>query len=166
MAQVSPCAASRLRCVLLAAAMLATSTSATAQQVRIRQLNDIAFGTIGTVPADQSLTDTLCVYSTATSGRYTITARGSGSSNAFTLASGSNTLPYEVQWAFAASQSAGTALSPNVAVAGTTTNRADSTCTLAASQTATLIVVLRTSAQQSASAGTYSGTLTLLVAPN
>ena len=32
--------------------------------------------------------------------------------------------------------------------------------------TATLIVVLRASAHQSARAGAYSGTLTLLVAPN
>jgi hypothetical protein len=134
--------------------------------VRIRQLNDIAFGTIGTAPVDTVLTDNLCVYSTANSGRYTITARGSGTSNAFTLASGSNVLPYEVQWAFASGATGGTALSPNVGLAGATTNRTDSTCNRAASLTATLIVVLRKTAQESARAGSYTGTLTLIIAPN
>ena len=167
MAQVSPCAPLRLRCsLLLMPALLAMGTAAAAQQVRVRQLNDVLFGTIGAAPADQTRTDNLCIYSTATSGRYTITARGSGASNAFTLASGSNTLPYEVQWASAANQTSGTQLTTNVPLAATTTNRTDSTCNQAASLTATLIVVLRSSAQQSAVAGSYSGTLTLLVAPN
>jgi len=162
-----PCLPLRRFCALmLLAASLAMPTRATAQQVRIRQLTNIAFGTMGAVPADRSLTDNLCVYSTAASGRYTITARGSGSAGAFALASGGNTLAYEVQWASSANQSSGTALSPNVALAATTTNRTDSTCTLAASQTATLIVVLRADTQQSARAGSYSGTLTLVVAPN
>jgi len=167
MAQVSPCAPLRRGCaLLLLAAGLLAGSGASAQQVRIRQLNDFAFGTIGVAPVDQVLTDNLCVYSTAVSGRYTITARGSGSGSAFTLASGGNTLPYEVQWAFASGQSSGSVLSPGVAVAGTTTNRTDSTCGLTGSLTASLIVVLRTAAQQSGKAGTYSGTLTLLVAPN
>lgn len=167
MAQVSPCALLRRGCtLLLLAAGLAGATGASAQQVRIRQLNDFAFNTIGAAPVDLSLADNLCIYSTAGSGRYTITARGSGASNAFTLASGSNTLPYEVQWAFASAQSAGSVLRPNVPLAGTTTNRTDSTCSLAASLTASLIVMLRTAVQQSARAGSYSGTLTLIVAPN
>lgn len=167
MAQVPPCAPLRRRsALLLAAAMMATGTAAHGQQVRIRQLNDFVFNTLGAAPVDTSLADNLCIYSTAASGRYTITARGSGSSNAFTLASGSNTLPYEVQWASSANQSSGTVLSPGVAFATTTTNRTDSTCNQAASLNTTLIVVLRASAQQSARAGSYSGTLTLLIAPN
>jgi len=167
MAQDSPCAPLRRRsALLLAAALMASGTAAHGQQVRIRQLNDFPFNTLGATPVDVSLADNLCVYSTATSGRYTITARGSGSGNAFTLASGGNTLAYEVQWAAAANQSSGSVLSPGVALAATTTNRTDSTCNQAASLTATLIVVLRASAHQSARAGAYSGTLTLLVAPN
>jgi hypothetical protein len=167
MAPALPCALLRpAGSWLLAAAALACTSPAAAQRVRVAQLTDLAFGTIGTAPVDTVLTDNLCVYSTATSGRYTITARGSGSSNSFALASGGNSLPYEVQWAFASGRTSGTALTPNVALAGTTANRLDSTCTLSSSLTATLVVVLRASAQQSARAGAYSGTLTLIVAPN
>lgn len=167
MARKTPCASLRLRYTLLfAGAVLACGADAAAQQVRIRQLADIAFNTVSATPVDQSRADNLCIYSAAASGRYTITARGSGSSNAFTLASGGNALPYEVQWASSANQSSGTTLSPNVALAATTTNRNNSNCNQPASLTATLIVVLRASAQQSVQAGTYSGTLTLLVAPN
>ncbi len=149
----------------IAAATFAAAGPAAAQQARIRQLNDIAFGTIGSATVDLVRTDNLCVYSTAASGRYTVTARGSGSSNAFTLVSGSNTLPYEVQWAFASGQASGIMLSPNVALAGTTTNRNSATCGTNR-LTASLIVVLRSNAQQSATAGNYAGTLTLIVAPN
>ena len=167
MAHVSPCDLLRPRCAaLIAAAVLACATPARAQQVRIAQIGDIAFGTLGAAPVDKVLTDNLCVYSTATSGRYTITARGSGTSSAFTLASGANALPYEVQWAFVSGATSGTTLSPNVALAGTTANRANSSCGLAASLTATLIVMLRGTTQQSAMAGNYTGTLTLIVAPN
>lgn len=167
MADVSPCAYLRAALAsLLAAGTVAWGNPAAAQQVRIRQLTDIPFGVIGNSPVDTVLTDNLCVYSTATSGRYTITAKGSGASSAFTLASGANVLPYEVQWAFSSGSTSGTALSPNVALVGTTTNRTNSTCNLAASLTATLVVVLRANTQQSAAAGNYTGTLTLIVAPN
>ena len=167
MALGSPCAALRLRyTLLLAAAVLARGTDAAAQQVRIRQLNDVTFNTVSAAPVDQSQADNLCIYSTTATGRYTITARGSGSGNAFTLSSGSNLLPFEVQWAASANQSSGTALSPNVALTATTTNRTNFNCNQTASLTASLIVVLRAGAQQAVQAGTYSGTLTLLVAPN
>ena len=167
MAHILPCAALRLRSgILLVAAGLAWSGSGSAQVVRIRQLNDFAFGTIAAAPVDRVLTDNLCVYSNAASGRYTITARGSGTGNAFTLASGANTLPYEVQWAFAAGATAGASLSPNVALAGATANGNDVSCNQAASLSATLEVILRATTQQSAPAGTYSGTLTLIVAAN
>jgi hypothetical protein len=170
MAQVSPCAPLRqCSALLLAAALMAMGSAAQAQQapqVRIRQLNDFVFNTLGAAPVDTSLAGNLCVYSTATSGRYTITARGSGTNGAFTLANGSNALPYEVQWGSAANLSSGSALSPNVAFATTTTNQSNSNCNQPASLTASLIVILRASAEQSVQAGSYSGTLTLLVAPN
>jgi hypothetical protein len=168
MAQVPPCAPLRQCSVLLllAAAVLATGTPARGQQVRIRQFNDFVFGTLGSAPVDTSLADSICIYSTAVGGRYTVTARGSGNNGAFTLASGSSTLPYEVQWASAANQSSGSALSPNVAFATTTTNQTNANCNQPASLTASLIVMLRASAEQSVQAGSYSGTLTLLVAPN
>lgn len=151
--------------VLVTAVALTSAVPSAAQQVRIRQLNDLSFGTLAVAPVDRVMTDNLCVYSTTATGGYTIVARGSGSSSAFTLASGGNVLPYEVQWAFASGQTAGTALSPNVALTGVTSNRSNPTCN-GLSLTASLIVIIRSAAQGAARAGNYTGTLTLLVAPN
>jgi hypothetical protein len=142
---------------------LIMAAPAHAQQVRITQLGDFAFGPLATT-ADQTLSDSLCVYVGSLAGRYTVTAAGSGSSNSFALSSGGNTLPYEVQWAFSGGQTSGTPLTARTALAGTSFNFIDSSCTLFT--TASLIVILRGSQTQAAVAGTYTGTLTLLVAPN
>jgi hypothetical protein len=145
---------------------LALPTAAQAQQVRISRLTDVGFGTITALETDQRLTRNVCVYSSAAAGRYSITARGSGAANAFTIASGTQTIPYEVQWAQTSGQTVGTALSTGVALAGQTSAALNSGCTVAPTRTATLIVILRGTSLASATAGTYSGVLTLVVAPN
>lgn len=152
--------------LLGAAILFATASGAGAQQVRITALTDVAFGTIGNFTADQKLTQNVCIYSTGTSGRYRITASGSGTSGAFTLASGSNTLAYEVQWADAINQTTGDALTAKVALTQQTSAATSSNCAAAPTRTATLITILRATTLGGARAGTYSGTLTLLVAPN
>lgn len=137
-----------------------------AQQVRISRLTDVGFGTITNFTTDLIQTRSICVYSSAAGRRYSVTARGNGTGNAFTLASGSNRLAYEVQWAQTSGATSGTALISGVALTGQVTNAVNSGCTLAPTRTATLITILRATQTSAATAGSYSGVLTLIVAPN
>jgi hypothetical protein len=134
------------------------------EQARITSLADVAFGTIGNFTSDQSIARDVCIYSST--DRYSVTARGSGTANAFTLASGTNRLAYEVQWADSAGQTAGTTLSPNVALGGQSTFSIIGTaCFFGIFRTASLITILRANALSTAAAGNYTGTLTLIIAP-
>lgn len=138
-----------------------------AQNVRVTDLADVAFGTIANFNSDLTNSQSICAYSSATNRRYSVTARGSGAGGAFTLASGSRTLAYEVQWSSSADQTSGTPLSPNVALTGQTSSAVFlSNCFFNYTATASLITILRASAVSSATAGSYSGTLTVMLAPN
>jgi hypothetical protein len=94
-----------------------------------------------------------------------VQATGSGSGGAFTLASGSASLAYEVQWSQVSGQTSGTQLSPNVALTGQVSSATQPSCNSGPSTSASLIVILRSAQLSAAAAGSYSGTLTLLVAP-
>ncbi len=135
-----------------------------AQQVRISRLTDVAFGTISNFAADQSRTQNVCAHSTSATRGYSVTARGGGTAFAFTLASGAARLAYEVQWAGSIGQTSGTNLVANVAQGGFTGSGNTSTCGNGI-RTASLITILRTSAISAATAGAYTGTLTLILAP-
>lgn len=149
-----------------AAVLLLAPASADAQQVRISRLADAPFGTLSNFTTDQQFNDSVCVFSSAAGRRYRVTATGSGTGGAFTLASGANRMAYEVQWATASGQTSGTALSAGIALAGLTTTAANSGCTVAPTNTATLITILRANAKASATVGSYTGTLTILIAPD
>ncbi len=138
--------------------------AAQAQQVRISRLTDVAFGTISNFATDQTRTQNVCAHSTSPTRGYRVTARGSGAAFAFTLASGSNRLAYEVQWAGSTGQSVGTSLVANVAQGGFTGRGNTSTCGNGV-RTASLITILRSTAIGSVTAGAYTGTLTLILAP-
>ena len=74
-------------------------------------------------------------------------------------------MPYEVQWAAMPNQASGTALPANTAVGGFAGGLViDQTCSLLNSTSASLIVILRSAALSGATAGGYSGTLTLILA--
>jgi hypothetical protein len=136
-----------------------------ASNVRITGLSDAAFGTITNLGTDSIKAQNICVFSnTATSG-YHVTANGSGTSGAFTLASGANTLAYQVQWSASSGQTTGTQLSPNVALTGLTSAATQQACNSGPASSASLIVILRSTALLSATAGTYNGTLTLVIGP-
>jgi hypothetical protein len=136
-----------------------------ASNVRITGLSDAAFGTITNLGTDSIKAQNICVFSnTATSG-YHVTANGSGTSGAFTLASGANTLAYQVQWSASSGQTTGTQLSPNVALTGLTSVATQQACNSGPASSASLIVILRSTALLSATAGTYNGTLTLVIGP-
>lgn len=143
---------------------LSPFSAAAQEQARITGLSDVSFGTIANFTSDQSIAQNVCIYSST--DRYSVTARGSGTGNAFTLASGSNRLAYEVQWASTSGQTSGTALSPNVALTGQTSfTFLGTTCFFGIFRTASLITILRASTLSTATAGSYSGTLTLVIAP-
>jgi hypothetical protein len=143
----------------------ATPATAASNNVRISQLSDVAFGLITDASADASSSQSLCVYSNSGTDGYNVRAIGSGGGGAFTLASGSSSLAYDVQWSSAPGQSAGTALSPNVALTGQVSGARQQTCNSGPSSSASLIVIIRSSALASAEAGSYGGSLTLVIGP-
>ena len=135
-----------------------------AQSVRISKLTDVAFGTISNFSADAVNSQNICIFSS--SGRYSVTATGSGTGGAFNLASGGQLLAYEVQWAAVPNQTLGTALLHGVELMSLTTSAGNQNCNPGQQRTASLITILRATAASAASAGSYSGTLTLLIRPN
>lgn len=108
----------------------------------------------------------LCVWSNSATRGYYITATGSGAASAFTLANGAATVPYTVEWAGTSAQTSGTALAAATALHGLTSTATTPTCASGPSSSASLIVKMPTSSLQSMqAAATYTGTLTLVVAP-
>jgi len=131
--------------------------------VRISGLNDIALGTwSGT--GDMTGSDSLCVWSTTR--KYAVTATGSGASSAFTLTSGGttpSTIAYTVQWADSSGASTGTAMTAGTPV--TTRNTTATSTTCAGGTNATVLVRVAETDLAAAPAAAYTGTLTLVVAP-
>ncbi|MEO6359596.1 MAG: hypothetical protein ABIO43_03350 [Sphingomicrobium sp.] len=156
-----------IRCfgALLVTATAVSAAPASAQKVRIDGLVDVNFGTIANLTADSWQSQSICVFSQTANGGYNIRAFGSGTGGSFTLASGGNTLAYEVQWSATSGQTTGTILTANTALTGLTSAATQQVCNAGPPTTASLIVVLRAAALTSAIAGAYSGTLTLVVAP-
>jgi hypothetical protein len=147
---------------------MAPSQGRAADYVRISGLSDLAFGSITNFAADSVLSESVCLAAKSPPGNnYRITASGSGSGGAFILTSGSGVLPFEVQWSAAPGQTSGVQLLPNQPLTGlhsSSSNAADD-CSKGPATTASLIVILRSGALASASSGTYTGALTLLIAP-
>ena len=149
---------------VLLLASLSASFPASAQKVRISDLSDVNFGLLANLQADARRSQNVCVYSQSTGGRYSITASGSGTGSAFSLNNGANQLAYEVEWSDQSGQTSGTHLSPTVAATGRVSAATQQTCNSGPSSSASLILILRSSALTQAREGNYSGSLTLLVA--
>lgn len=133
-------------------------------RARITKLTDIAFGTVDPLIAASS-SENVCVWSNTSGQGYSITATGSGSGSAFTLTDGSNTLNYSVEWAGTSGAPSGTALTAGTALGGLTTTAVNPTCSTGPATTATLFVKMTAANLQAAVANAYTGTLTLVVAP-
>ena len=141
---------------------------ADAQSARLTKLTDVSFGMLSSTATDVTNSQSVCAYAASLSGLYSIRASGSGTGGALTLAGSGPPMPYEVQWAAASNQTSGTALPANTTVGGFPDGLAtvvDQTCSLAVSTSASLIVIMRAAALSGATAGSYSGTLTLVIAP-
>lgn len=163
MARTSVCTALRGALVALAASC---SVPGHAQNVRISGLSDVDFGTLTNLINDQTISQTICVFSAAFNGGYRITATGSGPGGAFTLQSGAAQLPYELQWAASADQTSGQPLTPGIALSSQSGNTWLSNCLFGLFRSASLIAVLRASQTGTARAGSYSGTVALMIAPD
>jgi hypothetical protein len=133
-------------------------------RVQISGLTDVAFGTVDPANPAASAED-VCVWSNTSGRGYTVTASGSGASNAFALSDGSNSLPYSVEWAGSAGQASGTALTSGTALGGLTSTATNPTCSAGPAATASLVVKMSAANLQAAVASAYTGTLTLVVAP-
>lgn len=152
----------RIICALLLVQAAAWSSQAAAK-VRLSGLSDVNFGTIANLETDSVQSQSVCLYSQ--SNRYSVRADGSGAGGAFVLSGGPSSLAYEVRWSAQAGQTNGTGLSPGAVLSGLTTSAQNQNCSGSGPPTsASLILVLPATALSAAMQGSYSGTLTLIVA--
>ena len=134
-------------------------------RVQLSGLTDVSF--TNQDPATAAVSpQSLCVWSNTSTKGYNITASGSGTASAFTLANGCVWVPYTVEWSQTSGQSSGTALTAGTALTGLKSTATNALCASGPSSTASLIVKMSTASLQSMQAATtYTGTLTLVVAP-
>lgn len=147
---------------LLAAA--GPASPAGAQKVRITNLSDVNFGLISNLQAESRRSQNVCLFSNSAANAYSITASGSGPGASFTLTNGSSALAYDVEWSQQSGQTSGTQLLSNVALAGQTSAATHQFCNTGPATSASLTLVLRSSDLSQAREGSYSGSLTLLIA--
>ena len=145
--------------------LVAAPAFAASNKVRITKLSDVAFGTIANLGSDAVRSQSVCVYSDTNTNGYNVTATGTGPGGTFRLSSGPQALSYEVQWSGSPGQNSGVQLSPSLPLTGQTSSATNQMCNAGPATSASLIVVLRSTALSSATAGTYNGTLTLVVGP-
>jgi len=108
----------------------------------------------------------VCVWSNTNTKGYYVTATGSGIASAFTLSNGATIVPYNVEWAGSSGQSAGTPLVTATALHGLISTATNPTCVAGPSSSASLVVKIPSpNLQAMQPATTYTGTLTLVVAP-
>jgi hypothetical protein len=140
-------------------------SEAASNKVRITNLSDVAFGTVANLSVDAVRSENVCLYADTATNGYNVTASGTGPGGAFQLSSGAGGMAFEVQWSSSSGQSSGAQLSPNVPLTGQVSTAVHQTCSTGPATSASLIVLLRSAALSSAKAGSYNGTLTLVVGP-
>lgn len=140
-------------------------TASVPNRVELSGLTDVAFTNQDPASA-ASNAQNVCVWSNTSTGGYHVTATGSGTGSAFTLANGALTVPYSVQWAGSTGQTSGSPLTSGTALTGLTSTAVNPTCSAGPATTASLIVnIAATDLQTMKASTTYTGTLTLVVAP-
>jgi len=135
-------------------------------RVRISGLTDVDL-TNSDPSADASVAQSVCVWSNTATRGYRVTASGSGAANAFTLANGAlPVVPYSVEWAGSSGQTTGTVLATGTPLTGLASSATTSNCAAGPASSASLIVKIGAPDLQVMPATTnFSGTLTLVVAP-
>lgn len=148
-----------------------TVNASVAARVDISNLSDVTFtdadlGPILNTAGQATKPQNVCVWSNNSDKSYFITASGSGAANAFTLANSTNpVIPYEVLWNATSGQTTGTQLTTATKSAKLIGTAGNPNC--GGGTTATLILgILGTDANAMLAGTVYTGTLTLLIAPN
>lgn len=148
---------------LFLGAVIHPSPAAT-QKVRITNLSDVDFGLIANLQAESRRSQSICLYSNSAGSAYSVVASGSGAGGSFALANGSSSLGYDVEWNQQSGQTSGTLLSANGVLTGQTSAARHQFCNTGPPTSATLTIVLRAAELSQAREGSYSGSLTLLIA--
>ena len=128
--------------------------------VQISNMDPMSLGTFDGV-SNLIGVDGLCVYRNQAAGDYTIAGTGDGAGNAFEIANGGDVLPYAVEYDDGSGFTTLTAANPPVNQTGADTNAAD----CGGGTTANLRVTVLATDMVAAPTGSYTGTLTLTVAP-
>jgi len=130
-----------------------------AEQVQISNMNDISFGSwSGSLSMEQ--TDAVCIYNDSANTNYKISATSPG--GVFRMTNGGNNLNFEVR--FQGSSGGFVQLTHGSPSNFTAANISSSNCS--GGTNATLKVTVTESDLAAAKAGTYSGSLSLLLEPN
>lgn len=144
--------------------LAASPAHAASDKVRLTGVSDVSFGLIAGT-ADQTISQSVCAYSSSNTNRYSVMAMGDGSGGSFELSSGAARLSYDVLWADVGNQTSGTALVPGAAIGGFVSLASQQTCNSGPSSSASLIVIIRSAALSAAIAGSYVGALQITIAP-
>lgn len=149
---------------LIAVVLMALPSPSLADKVRISNLADVNFGSVTNLQAEARRSQSICVYSNGQGNDYSVTATGSGVGGSFALSNGAFSLPFDAEWSSSAGQSTGTKLVSNVALVGQVSAAGNQTCGSGPTSSASLSIVLRAADLSTATEGSYSGSLTLLIA--
>jgi hypothetical protein len=164
--RVAPGLARLLAGALLVVGLLGeTPSNAASNKVRITNLSDVGFGTIANLNVDAVQSQSVCVYADTNTSGYNVTGIGAGPGGTFQLSSGAASMSFDVLWSSSPGQNSGTQLTPNIPLTGQVSSGTHQSCSNGPATTASLVVVLRSIALSSAAAGTYNGTLTLVIGP-
>lgn len=151
-------------CLAMMFVLVGQPQQASAQKVRITDITDVDFGLLSDLQADSRRSQNICLFSNSSGGAYSVAASGSGPGSAFTLSNGSASLAYEVEWSDQSGQSSGTGLAPNAALTGRMSSATHQFCNSGPAASASLIIILRSVDLAQAREGSYTGSLTLLIA--
>jgi len=141
------------------------SADAASNKVRLTNLSDVSFGTVANLSSDAVQSQSVCVYADTNTNGYNVTGIGTGPAGSFQLSAGATSMAFDVLWSSSTGQTSGIQLTPNVPLTGQVSPATHQTCANGPATSASLVVVLRSIALSSAAAGTYSGSLTLLIGP-
>ena len=137
-------------------------------EVDISAMTDISLGAWTAGSGNVTLPSTACVYSNTHLGGYTISGTGSGTAGAYTLVNGNgNTIAYTAYWDAAGADTGANAIpltSANAPLAKTGASTVAVDCS--STNNFQLNIHISSAVLTPAPAGTYTGTLALLVSPN
>jgi len=141
-----------------------TVTAFVGSLVRVTAIDDLALGT-WTGTGSLSTADNVCIWTTT--GGYNVTATGDGGAGTdFELSNGAaGSLAYSVKWDDAPSSATLTTMTTGTALTGQVSGANTTDCNAGANLSATVSVEIAEGALTAADSGSYSGVLTLVIAP-